>query len=120
MDVERANTILYCERWNEVVEFYRDRLGLEVVYENDWFVELRLGRGSFVSVADASRSSIPPGSGAGLTLSWQVADVDRARTQLLDAGVDVGVLGTRWGARVLDLVDPAGNRVELWSQPAPS
>lgn len=116
LDVERSNTILYCERWTETVRFYRDVLGLDVVFENDWFVELALGSAAFVSIADAARSSIAPGSGAGLTLSWRVADVAAARSALLDAGVEVGEIGTRWGAGVLDLFDPAGNRIELWSK----
>ena len=115
--VERTNTILYCRHWPESVAFYRDQLGLPEAFANDWFVELMLGPDSFLSVADAARSSIPPGDGAGITLSWQVREVDRTRAQLLDAGVAVGETGRRWGATVLDLFDPEGNRVELWSEP---
>ncbi len=113
--VERSNTILYCERWTETVAFYRDVLGFLVAFENDWFVEFAVHAGSFVSVADASRSSIRSGDGAGLTLSWQVADVDAVGASLRDAGVDVGDLITRFGARVIDVFDPAGNRIEFWS-----
>lgn len=112
---ERTNTILYCERWQETVAFYRDVFGLPVAFTNDWFVEFALGPGSFLSVADAARSSIAPGGGAGLTLSWQVGDVEEARTRLLAAGAAVAETGLRWGAAVVDLFDPEGNRIELWS-----
>ena len=115
LEVERTNTVLYVDRWTDAVVFYREVLGLAVAFENDWFVEFVVHEGAYVSVADASRSSVRAGDGAGLTLSWQVADVDALRTSLHDAGADVGELGTRFGARVLDVFDPAGNRIEFWS-----
>ena len=115
LEVERTNTVLYFERWTEAVAFYRDVLGFTVAFENDWFIEFAVHAGSFLSVADASRASIRAGDGAGLTLSWQVADVDAVRTSLRDAGTDVGEFATRFGARVFDVFDPAGNRIEFWS-----
>lgn len=64
-----SNTILYCRRWAETVDFYRRVLGLPVNVEKDWFVEFRLPDTSFVSVADASRASIDSAAGAGITLT---------------------------------------------------
>lgn len=118
LTVRRSNTILYTERWAETVAFYRDSLSLMVAFENDWFVEFALGSGSFVSVADAARSSIAPGRGDGITLSLLVDDVGAVRSDLLRAGVEVGEVGVRWGADVLDVHDPSGNRVEFWSERA--
>ena len=115
LDVGRTNTVLYVDRWAEAVAFYRDVLGFAVAFENDWFVEFTVHDDSFVIIADASRSSIRAGGGAGLTLSWKVADVDAARASLSGAGVRVGELTTRFGTRVFDVFDPAGNRIELWS-----
>ena len=115
IDVERTNTVLYCDRWSDSVSFYRDALGFEIVFENDWFVEFAVHPGAFVSVADAARSSIRSGDGAGLTLSWQVADVETVRAALATAGVEVGAIRTRFGAQVVDVFDPAGNRIEFWS-----
>ena len=115
MTVRRSNTILYTDRWAETVAFYRESLSLAVVFENDWFVEFALGPTSFVSVADASRSSIAPGRGDGITLSLQVEDVHVVRADLLRAGVEVAEIGVRWGTEVLDVRDPAGNRVEFWA-----
>jgi len=113
----RANTILYCDRWQESVAFYRDVLGLDVAFANDWFVEFVLGPDRFVSIADAARSSLESGGGAGITLSWQVADVAEARALLAEGGATVGEIGRRWGADVIDVFDPEGHRIELWSQP---
>jgi predicted enzyme related to lactoylglutathione lyase len=115
LHVERSNTILYTACWPETVEFYRARLRLTVTFENDWFVEFAVHPGSFVSVADATRTSIGAGDGAGLTLSWEVADLDATRASLSDAGLDVGAPTVRFGARVFDVFDPSGNRIEMWS-----
>lgn len=115
--IDRSNTILYCARWADVVAFYREGLELEIAFENDWFVEFVTAPGAFLSVADAARSSIDAGEGAGLTLSWRVTDVAAERSRLQARSIDVGEIAIRWGAHVVDLFDPAGNRVELWSDP---
>ena len=113
--VRRSNAILYTDRWVEMVGFYRDALALTVEFENEWFVEFAAGPGAFLSVADASRSTIAPGHGAGVTQSLQVDDVHEVRGELIRSGVEVGEVGVRWGAEVLDVRDPAGNRLEFWA-----
>lgn len=113
--VRRSNTILYTDRWVEMVAFYRDTLELSVEFENEWFVEFAAGPGTFLSAADAERSTIAAGRGAGITLSLQVDDVHEVRSELLHAGVEVGEVGQRWEADVLDVRDPSGNRLEFWT-----
>jgi catechol 2,3-dioxygenase-like lactoylglutathione lyase family enzyme len=113
--VERTNTVLYCERWVETVAFYRDTLGLDVAFENDWFVEFAVHPGAYVSIADAARTSVRPGDGSGITLSWRVADVTAVRSALAEAAVSVGEPRRRFGADVIDVFDPSGNRIEFWS-----
>ncbi len=120
VDVRRSNTILYTDRWSATVAFYRDALMLRVELRNDWFVEFAAGPGAFVSIADAARSSIPAGHGDGVTLSWQVDDVHEVRSALIDRGIEVGEITVRWGSKVIDVFDPSGNRVELWSGTAPN
>lgn len=115
IQAKRTNTIIYCAAYEETVRFYRDLLKLEIAAEKDWFVEFRLGREAFVSVADAGRTRIPAGTGAGITLSWQVEDVRALRYRLVDIGIDASPVEWRWGAWVLFFRDPSGNRIELWS-----
>ncbi|MEO6653962.1 MAG: VOC family protein [Ilumatobacteraceae bacterium] len=117
--IERANTILYTDAWAETVAFYRDMLGFEVSFENDWFVEFSIGPSSHLSVADADRSSIVAGDGTGLTISLEVGDVGEVRSTLIEAGVDVGEIGLRFGSPVFDVFDPSGNRIEFWSTAKP-
>lgn len=114
-EVRRSNTIFYCSAWHESVAFYRDRLGLEQTFENDWFVEFRLTDGSALSIADSARTTIDPAGGAGMTLSLEVADdIDALREALESKGLAPGEMIVRFGSRVFDVWDPEGHRIEFW------
>ena len=115
LEVRRTNTILYCRRWTETVQFYRDVLGLAGHWLSGWFVEFRLGAESFVGIADAARATIAPANGAGITLSWQLDDLDGFHRYLADKGVTPGPITTRWGARCFYFQDPEGHRLEAWA-----
>jgi catechol 2,3-dioxygenase-like lactoylglutathione lyase family enzyme len=110
-----SNTIIYCEHWSDVVDFYRNGLGLRATMERDWFIEFELHPGAHLSIADARRATITAGDGSGLTLSWRVDDIDAARTRLIARHIEVSTIRTRWGARFIDVFDPAGNRIEFWA-----
>jgi hypothetical protein len=56
MKIKSTNTILYCNKWEETVEFYRTGLKLPVISSNEWFVEFKLNEMSRVSVADEART----------------------------------------------------------------
>lgn len=113
--VRRTNTILYCRRWAETVQFYRDVLGLTVRHTTDWFVEFQVAGQSFVSIADAARTTIPAAQGAGITLSWQVVDLEGFHRHLSDHGAAPSAITTRWRARCFYFHDPEGHRLEAWT-----
>ena len=113
--ITRTNTILYCDRWADTVAFYSDTLGLARTHAIDWFVEVALGDSAHLSLADAARTSIAPGHGAGITLSWQVPNVTAVRLTLVERGVAVSETALRWNANYVEFHDPEGTRIELWS-----
>jgi len=113
--IRRANTVLYCDRWVECVDFYRTTIGLAATFENDWFVEFRVADASMLSVADARRATIESAAGRGITLTWQVDSVADTRARLEQLGVAVTPLATRWGSTVCYCHDPEGHRIELWT-----
>jgi catechol 2,3-dioxygenase-like lactoylglutathione lyase family enzyme len=115
LDIDRTNTVLYCERWTDTVAFYRSVLGLHVAFQNDWFVEFQLTSSSYLSIADASRATIAAVRGQGITLTWHVSDLERARALLEASAVDVSETRRRLGANVFYCNDPEGHRIELWS-----
>lgn len=113
-----SNIIFYCHEWPEVVAFYRNTLGLETTMETDWFVEFVLQPGAHVSIADASRASVAAGDGSGVTLSLLVNDAESARSRLIAHQVEVTPLRMTWGSPAFFVSDPAGNRIEFWSNGA--
>jgi catechol 2,3-dioxygenase-like lactoylglutathione lyase family enzyme len=115
MKIKAANTILYCNKWEETVSFYRDGLGLLVISSTDWFVEFKLNEAARLSVADERRASIKSGDGKGITISLQVVDVEEVRGQLVERGFDPTPIKEVWGSKAIYLRDPEGNRLEFWT-----
>jgi catechol 2,3-dioxygenase-like lactoylglutathione lyase family enzyme len=115
-----TNTIIYCRDWDGTVRFYRDGLGLPVLYANDWFVELELAAGSRLSIADERRATIKTSGEAGITLALQVRDIEAAHRHAAKAGLGpTQITDHPWQARVFHLFDPEGHRVEMWQPIAP-
>lgn len=111
---QRTNTILYCAVWSSTVAFYAEILGFPISFQNDWFVEFQLTDTSFLSVADVKRATIRTADGQGITLSWQVADIQDAHNTLKSQGVEITDIKEKWGAKLFYLHDPEGHRIELW------
>ena len=111
-----ANTILYCQKWPETVEFYRDKIQLAVTFASDWFIEFELGATARLSIADERRSKIKSAQGAGITLTLQSEHADETWAELNRRGLALeAVRDHAWGARVFYFYDPEGHRLEIWS-----
>jgi len=117
--IKNTNTILYCGRWEETVQFYRDRLKLPVHFSTDWFVEFSLNDVSRLSIADEKRASIKTSHGKGITLSWEIDQIENAWADLKKNGMEPTTIRNHpWGARYFFLVDPEGHRIEFWQSSA--
>ena len=114
-NIKRINTILYCRNWDTTVQFYRNELKLVVDHEKEWFVEFRLAGNTYLSIANADRTSIKSSNGDGITLSLQVEDVDDMHRRLREAGLETGPIKPVWNARAFYIFDPEGHRIEIWS-----
>lgn len=115
MKIKAANTILYCKKWRETIDFYRDGLKLRVLSSTDWFMEFKLNESARLSVADESRTSVKSGEGRGITISLQVENVEELYSELLDSGFEPTAIKEVWGSKATYLYDPEGNRLEFWS-----
>lgn len=114
INILAANTILYCDSWQETVQFYQ-RLNLPVLEQSDWFVEFEINPGARLSVADTARASIASSSGAGITITFEVSDIHKAYAEVVQAGISsAGINQHGWGAEVFYIFDPEGNRIEFW------
>ncbi len=117
--IKTSNTILYCQKWQETVAFYQIQLKLPVIFHNDWFAEFELNEAARLSVADANRASMDSSRGKGITITLEVEDIESAHRQLNDVGLDPPpVRNHPWGAKLFQLHDPEGNRLEFW-EPTP-
>lgn len=114
IEITRANTILYCRHWMETVEFYRDTLNLPVQFENEWFVEFQLTSTSYLSIANAANATIDAVNGQGVTLTWQVAELQDTANKLRASGVQTTEISSKWNALSCFFHDPEGHRIELW------
>ncbi len=115
--LQRSNTILYCRHWMETVHFYKKQLGLPVAFENDWFVEFQLTDTSFLSIANSTRATISDVQGQGVTLTWQVMDLEKTREQLEMRGIATTPIQRKWGSLACYCQDPEGHRLEFWTKP---
>ena len=113
--IKRINTILYCQNWDDTVKFYRDVLKLIVNHKAQWLIEFQVIDNTFLSIADAASASIQSSKGSGITLSFQVENVDAVQRQLSEIGIETGPIKSIWGARAFYIFDPEGHRIELWS-----
>jgi uncharacterized glyoxalase superfamily protein PhnB len=93
MKIKAANTILYCEKWLETVDIYRNVL-TERCHE--------------------ARTSIDSNQRKGITISLQVADIDRTRIELIEVGITPTPIKEVWGSKAMYIHDPEGNRLEFW------
>jgi catechol 2,3-dioxygenase-like lactoylglutathione lyase family enzyme len=111
-----ANTILYCQNWEETVIFYRDILELPTNFTSDWFIEFRISSTAYLSIADERRATIKSSRGQGMTLTFRVDSIHAAWEYLSARGIKLDpVREHAWGARVFYFYDPEGCRLEIWS-----
>ncbi len=115
LHIKNTNTILYCEKWQQTMEFYRDKLKRTITYESDWFVEFKLTETAHVSIANESRSTIKSGKGAGITLTIEVEDINKAWHYMHANGISPDKIKDKWGSSVFYFSDPEGHRIEVWS-----
>lgn len=83
-------------------------------YKTDWLVEFQITECAYLSIADAHRATINGAKGAGITLSFQIDDVDRVHRLLKAHGVTASIIKNIWNARAFSIHDPEGHRIESW------
>ena len=116
MNIKTANTILYCRKWKETIAFYETKLGLQVITSIEWFMEFKLNEASRLSIANEAKTSIDSNDGKGITITMEVDDIEATHLYLNKAGLNpTPVKDHAWGARVIHIYDPEGNRLEFWS-----
>jgi predicted enzyme related to lactoylglutathione lyase len=111
-----ANTILYCEKFKETAAFYRNGLGLAVLFSNQWFVEYEVNTTARISVADCRKTTVRSSQGNGITLTFKVERIEVIHETLKNRGLSpTDIVRHTWGALIFHIFDPEGHRLEFWS-----
>jgi len=114
--INSSNIILYCRKWEEMVSFYQALLNLPVITSLDWFIEFKISDTSRLSIADESKTSIESNDGKGITITFEVNDIQRTHANLIQMGLNHPAIKDHlWGAQVIHIYDPEGNRIEFWT-----
>ncbi|GJM43139.1 MAG: hypothetical protein DHS20C20_34210 [Ardenticatenaceae bacterium] len=116
ISLQRSNTILYCRNWKETVFFYKKHLCFPIAFENEWFVEFKLTDTSFLSIANSARATISAVQGQGVTLTWEVGQLETVKEHLEMQGVATTPITHKWGAFAFYCADPEGHRLEFWTK----
>ena len=112
MSFELRRVILFTSRLAEMTAFYRDVLGLDVVGQEDGWVDFAAGGCGLALHAGPSRvGSRPP------KLAFFTADVAQARAALVKRGLaQAGPVKSAGSFDMCDCKDPDGNRFQISSR----
>ena len=101
-------------------DFYRELLGFEVVFENDWYVQLRDPRAPAAQIAfvEQGHPSVPAGHGRApqgviVTMELEDAAACHARARALGLEVVYPLEDEAWGQRHFMVLDPNGLLVDV-------
>ena len=116
LPVESFHTILPCRRWDACVSFYRDVLGFEAVDIRPGFIEVEVGSGCRIGLLRRTNYDDPESRDASVILTFRVGNVDKIHSVLSARCKEVSrVKPHPWGARLFELRDPEGRRLEFWT-----
>lgn len=110
---------LLVNNFEKSLEFYQNKLGLEVNSTNENFADFKLDGTSLAIFQKADAVSMFPTkymkSGGGCVLAFQVKDIDKSVKALQANGIKifVGPKTTSWGQKVAYFLDPDGNIWEV-------
>ena len=101
-------------------DFYRDFLGFEVVFQNEWYVQMQLPAEPAAQIAfvELGHSSVPDGHGVtpkGVLVTVELASATASHDRALELGLEI-VYPLRdevWGQRHFMVLDPNGLLVDV-------
>jgi len=116
LSVESFHTVLFCRKWDACVSFYRDVLGFKVVDTKPGFVEFEVAPRSRIGLLKPSGDSATEYSDTSFILSFRVSNAEKIHKILSERSKEVtSVKQHSWGARLFELRDPDGRRLEFWT-----
>ena len=124
MLTRRMDITISTRKLQESKEFYMEYLGFELVFENDWYIEL-IAEGSTTMGVSFVQPDLPAGekfAGKGMILSFEVADADAEYARLKNAGAIIceELKDKPWGERSFVINDPNGVHLYIYKSIPPT
>ena len=112
MNIVQCGIILFVEKYEECVAFYKDVVSLEVAYTKDSLTCFHFGS-AYLMVEQGGNSSQEKGRNQNPTvLRFDVTDLEAATAKFQGNGIPVKKQSFDWG-HIGVFADPDGNRCEL-------
>ena len=111
--IAQPGLILFTENYERCVRFYRETLGLPLIFDKGNLCALRFGSGYLMVETDGK--AVPEGKSRQqnpVTLRFNVLDIEAAAARLGARGIAVVLHHWEWGTTG-HFLDPDGNRCEL-------
>lgn len=125
MLTRRMDLTISTRKLQESKDFYMKYLGFQLVFENDWYIEL-LAENSTTMGVSFVQPDLAAGekfTGKGMILSFEVEDVDAEYARLKQTGVLIceELKDKPWGERSFVINDPNGVHLYIYRsiQPTP-
>ena len=116
LSIESFHTVLFCCRWDACVAFYQGVLGFPVVDQKPGFVEFEVTPCSRIGLIKSSGKAVSKKNGSSLVLSFRIGNIEEIhKILLMKCGKTSDVKQHPWGARVFEVRDPEGRRLEFWA-----
>ena len=123
MKIKSLFPLTVTHQLDECKQFYTELFGFEVVFEGDWYIQLRHVRGVEIALMKPDLPNQPkflqaPYSGSGIVYSLEVDDAQSEydRLKSLNTNFIYGLTDEEWGQRHFMLRDPAGLTIDVVQQ----
>jgi len=125
MTINNVFTVLQVDDASKSAAFYVENLGFEVVFEADWYVQLRTPAGHELALMTWDHDTVPEShrkKSQGVLTSIEVDDVDAIHQAFEKANIPIlrSLRDEDFGQRHFIAEDPAGNLVDAIKQIPPS
>ena len=113
MKILRPGIIIFTEHYQKCVVFYRDLLGLEIIFKNDSLTCFDFGGAYFMVESNGISKTIEKTRAENPTvIRFNVENVETTANELQTQNIDVSVTKYSWGT-IGVFKDPDGNRCQL-------
>ena len=116
MKMNRLVPIVSTEKLEESKEFYTKHFDFQVLFANDWYVQLESkNKSAQIAFVMPNHKTQPPifqtgfdGNGMFYTIEVDDADQELARLQKIDTKIELDIRDEPWGERHFAVKDPNG------------